>query len=175
MWQAIVFHCNFQLHFVRDWLRNPSGGALRQKSNIVPFQSCLDTRTSQYVNMSRHESINVHSICPDNQVRFMCHPSPPPSQCAFEENFGDTSSGPQKTFNFTKFPTSAQNIVNIIALTLLEYQWGNLIFVVICIHLLSISGQCDNWSFKIMLTSSDIALIFAENKNLIYFVKFSLQ
>ena len=83
-----------QLHFVRDWLQNPSGGALRQKSNIVPFQSCLDT-TGQYVNMSRHESINVHSICPDNQVRFMCHPSPP-SHSAFEENFWDTSSGPQR-------------------------------------------------------------------------------
>ena len=67
----------YQLHFVQDWLRNPSSGALRQKSNIVPFQSCLDTSTSQYVNKSRHESINVHSICPDNQVRFMCHPSPP--------------------------------------------------------------------------------------------------
>ena len=42
-------------------------------SNLALFKAVWTANMSI---MSRRESINVHSICPDNQIRFMCHPSP---------------------------------------------------------------------------------------------------
>ena len=41
-------------------------------SNLVLFKAVWTANMSI---MSRRESINVHSICPDNQIIFMCHPS----------------------------------------------------------------------------------------------------
>ena len=65
------------------------GWCIEAEIPILSFSSKLSGQCghSQYVNKSRHESINVHSICPDNQVRFMCHPSPPLSS-PLKKTFG---------------------------------------------------------------------------------------
>ena len=76
MWQAIVFHSNLPTPFCSGLAPKSLGWCIEAEIPILSSKLSGQCGHSQYVNKSRHESINVHSICPDNQVRFMCHPSP---------------------------------------------------------------------------------------------------
>ena len=96
-------------------------------SNLVLFKAVWTANMSI---MSRRESINVHSICPDNQIRFMCHPSPtfaptpPPSfRKSLKKTFVRQVSGDRKLYTSRKIMLDHKKYASLVK------RWFKLEFV----------------------------------------------
>ena len=96
-------------------------------SNLVLFKAVWTANMSI---MSRRESINVHSICPDNQIRFMCHPSsrvcPPPAPSfrkSLKKTFVRQVSGDRKLYTSRKIMLDHKKYASLVK------RWFKLEFV----------------------------------------------